>query len=53
MRSVPSTALRWKDELARLGATVTRTFADSVDLDRANAADPQGIGGPSHAATTL
>jgi hypothetical protein len=25
--------------------TVARTFADSVDLDRANTADPQGIGG--------
>ena len=33
------------DELARLDVTVTRTFADSVDLDRANTADPQGIGG--------
>jgi uncharacterized membrane protein len=35
------------DELARLDVTVTRTFADSVDLDRANTADPQGIGGRS------
>ena len=34
-----------EEELARLDKTVTRTFADSVDLDRANAADPQGIGG--------
>jgi hypothetical protein len=25
--------------------TVKRTFANSVDLDRANTADPQGIGG--------
>jgi uncharacterized membrane protein len=33
------------EELARLEATVARTFADSVDLDRANTADPQGIGG--------
>jgi uncharacterized membrane protein len=33
------------DELARLEATVTRSFAGSVDLDRANTADPQGIGG--------
>jgi uncharacterized membrane protein len=37
------------DELARLEATVTRHFADSVDLDRANTADPQGIGGRTHA----
>jgi len=36
-----------EEELARLEATVTRTFADSVDLDRANTADPQGIGGPT------
>jgi len=34
-----------EEELARLEATVRRTFADSVDLDRANTADPQGIGG--------
>jgi len=34
-----------EEELARLDKTVTRTFADSVDLDRANVADPQGIGG--------
>jgi uncharacterized membrane protein len=34
-----------EDELARLDATVARTFADSADLDRANTADPQGIGG--------
>jgi uncharacterized membrane protein len=34
-----------EEELARLGETVRRTFADSVDLDRANTADPQGIGG--------
>ena len=25
--------------------TVKRTFANSVDMDRANTADPQGIGG--------
>ena len=41
-----------EEELARLEATVRRAFADSVDLDRANTADPQGIGGrskpPSH-----
>jgi len=34
-----------RPRLARLEATVARTFADSVDLDRANTADPQGIGG--------
>ena len=34
-----------EEELARLDATVARTFADSVDVDRANTADPQGIGG--------
>ena len=33
------------EELARLAATVRRTFAHSVDLDRANTADSQGIGG--------
>ncbi len=43
-------------ELARLDATVTRSFAHSADLDRANTADPQGIGGrsepPGHGAMT-
>ena len=34
-----------EEELARLEVTVARTFADSVDLDRAKTADPQGIGG--------
>ena len=34
-----------EEELARLHTTVARTFAGSVDLDRANTADPQGIGG--------
>ena len=34
-----------RDELARLDGTVSRGFADSVDLDRALAADPQGMGG--------
>ena len=34
-----------EEELARLQATVARTFAGSVDLDRASIADPQGIGG--------
>jgi uncharacterized membrane protein len=45
-----------QEELARLNVTVTRTFADSVDLDRANTPDPQGIGGrtepPGHSAIT-
>ena len=35
------------DELARLNATVERSFAYSVDIDRARVADPQGIGGRS------
>ncbi len=34
-----------EQELARLDATVARKFGDSVDLDRASTADPQGIGG--------
>ena len=34
-----------EEELARLQATVARTFAGSVDLDRASTPDPQGIGG--------
>ncbi|MFZ0091584.1 MAG: DUF2254 family protein [Solirubrobacteraceae bacterium] len=34
-----------RDELARLDATVARSFGDSVDLDRAATADVQGIGG--------
>ena len=38
-----------EEELARLEMTVARTFADSVDLDRANTADPQGIGGRTEA----
>jgi hypothetical protein len=33
------------EELARLDATVQRTFGASVDLDRATTADAQGIGG--------
>jgi uncharacterized membrane protein len=37
-----------EEELARLEATVTRSFADSVDLDRAHTPDPQGIGGRTH-----
>ncbi|MGZ4248774.1 MAG: DUF2254 domain-containing protein [Solirubrobacteraceae bacterium] len=34
-------------EIARLDATVTTGFAASVDKDRAQAGDAQGIGGPS------
>jgi uncharacterized membrane protein len=45
-----------EEELARLDMTVARTFANSVDLDRANTADPQGIGGrtepPDHSTMT-
>jgi uncharacterized membrane protein len=36
-----------REELARLDATVAHSFADSVDLDRARTADPQGMGGAS------
>ena len=36
-----------EDEIARLDATVESAFRDSVDLDRARIADPQGIGGRS------
>ena len=45
-----------EEELARLDMTVAGSFANSVDLDRANTADPQGIGGraepPGHSRTT-
>ena len=34
------------DELARLDASVARSFGDSPDLDRASTPDRQGIGGP-------
>jgi uncharacterized membrane protein len=34
-------------ELVRLDATVAASFGDTVDLDRAGVADPQGIGGSS------
>jgi uncharacterized membrane protein len=34
-----------KEELRRLQGTVTRSFGDSADLDRAGIADAQGIGG--------
>lgn len=33
------------EELARLDATVAQSFGDSVDLDRARLADPEGMGG--------
>ena len=33
------------EEIRRLSETVSRAFANSVDLDRAGVADPQGIGG--------
>ena len=36
-----------EDELRRLDATVVRHWSDSVDLDRASVAGPQGIGGPT------
>jgi uncharacterized membrane protein len=39
------------EELGRLDATVARSFADSVDIDRALTADPQGMGGRSGAVT--
>ena len=45
-----------EEELARLQTTVARAFDGSVDLDRANTADPQGIGGrtepPGHGTIT-
>ena len=37
-----------EEELRRLDATVAEGWRDSVDLDRASAADRQGIGGPVH-----
>ena len=36
-----------REELRRLAATVGRSFGESVDLDRARIADPQGMGGTS------
>ena len=36
-----------QDERRRLEKQVAGTFATSVDLDRAQAADPQGLGGPA------
>jgi uncharacterized membrane protein len=38
------------EEIRRLSETVSRTFADSVDLDRAGVADAQGIGSTRAAA---
>ncbi len=38
-----------EEELRRLDATVADSWHDSVDLDRASDADPQGIGGPATA----
>ena len=38
-----------QDEILRLDATVALTFGESVDLDRAGAADPEGIGGTTAA----
>ena len=40
-----------EDELARLEATVAKSFGNSVDFDRASVADTQGIGGPRTRAT--
>jgi uncharacterized membrane protein len=39
-----------EEEIRRLSETVARTFADSVDLDRAGTADAQGIGSTGLAA---
>ena len=36
-----------EEEIRRLDATVADAWGDSVDLDRASAADGQGIGGPA------
>jgi uncharacterized membrane protein len=41
------------EELQRLDASVAATFGGSVDLDRALAADRQGIGGPAAAASPV
>ncbi len=42
-----------EEELRRLDATVAAEWRDSVDLDRASAADCQGIGHPTHSSTSL
>ena len=41
-----------EEELRRLDATVAAVWRDSVDLDRASAADRQGIGGWAHSSET-
>ena len=41
----PENRVAVEAELGRLDATVAATFGKSVDLDRAGAADPEGIGG--------
>jgi len=38
-----------EEELRRLDATVTNSWNDLVDLDRASEADAQGIGSPARA----
>jgi uncharacterized membrane protein len=40
-----------EDELARLDATVARSYGDSIDLDRASIPDAQGIGGRESSGT--
>ena len=42
-----------EDELRRLDATVADGWHDSIDLDRASAADSQGIGGLLHGSSSL
>jgi uncharacterized membrane protein len=42
-----------EEELRRLDATVANAWRDSVDLDRATAADGQGIGGAAHGSMSL
>ena len=44
---VPERRAAVEDELRRLDATVAEHFAESVDLDRAQRPDAQGIGGPT------
>lgn len=41
-----------QDEIARLDATVAQSFAGSIDRDRANTADREGIGGPGRLNTS-
>jgi uncharacterized membrane protein len=42
-----------EEELCRLDATVAGAWRDSVDPDRATAADGQGIGGAAHGSLSL